>query len=94
MPLGAWLIALVTPMVGRVLLALGFQVVTITGVTLAVTQLKSLVLTHLGGLPADMLQLMLLAGVGQGLGMVFGAITFRIAYWQIANSVRILGVAK
>lgn len=94
MPIGAWLLGMVTPLVGRVLFALGFQVVTITGMSVAIGAVKSLVLQYVGGMPADMLQLALLAGLGEALGMVFGAITFRLALWQIQSATKVLGVAQ
>lgn len=92
--LGTWLLALAPSLVGKVLLALGFQVVTITGVTVAITALKALVLQHLGAVPAAGLQLALLGGAGEALGMIFGAVAARVALWSIQNSSKILGVAS
>lgn len=90
--LGAWLLTLVQPLVGRVLMALGFQVVSIVGVVAVLDQLKSMIVNGLGDIPAAGLQLALLGGAGEGLGIIFGAIATRLALWQIQNSVRILGV--
>jgi hypothetical protein len=89
--LGVWLASMVQPLVGKVLLALGFQVVTLTGVVVAIDQVKGLFLSHIGQVPAAGFQLALLAGVGEAFGMIFGAITFRLAMWQIQNATRILG---
>jgi hypothetical protein len=90
--IGSWLIAMTTPLVGKVLFALGFQVVTIAGMTVAITTVKNLWLGYLGAVPAAGLQLALLAGVGEGIGMILGAITFRLTMWQIQQSTKILGV--
>lgn len=90
--LGAWLLGLVTPLVGRVLMALGFQVVSIVGVVAVVGQLKDMVISAFGDVPAAGLQLALLAGTGEALGIIFGAIATRLALWQIQNSVKVLGI--
>lgn len=66
------------PIASRVLMALGFSVITVTGVTLAIQQLKDMVVNNLGNAPISMLQLGGLLGAWQGLGMVFGAITFAV----------------
>lgn len=92
MPIGTWLLAMVTPLAGKLLVALGFQVVTITGVVASIAAVKALFLAHLGAVPAAGLQLALLGGFGEAMGMVFGAIAFRLALWQIQNTTRILGV--
>lgn len=89
--LSLWLAAMVQPLVARVLVALGFQVVTITGMAAAIGQLKTLFLGFVGQLPAAGFQLALLAGVGTAFGMIFGAITFRLAMWQLQSATRILG---
>lgn len=92
MGLGTWLAGLMSTLTARVLLALGFQVVTITGTTAAFASAKAMFMAQLGAVPAAGLQLALLAGAGTAFGIIFGAIAFRIALWQIQNSVRILGV--
>jgi len=92
MGIGTWLAAMMTTLTAKVLLALGFQVVTITGVAAAMTTLRAMIITNLGAVPAAGFQLVLLAGVGTGLGIVMGAVAFRLALWQIQSSVRILGV--
>lgn len=94
MKLGAWLGAMMQPLVARVLIALGFQVVTLTGVTVAVSTLRSMFLEHMGEVAQAGLQLALLAGVGEAFGIIFGAIAFKIALWQVQSSTRILGVTS
>lgn len=91
MRIGTWLLALMEPLIGRILASLGFSVVTITGFELAVQQVKDLVTSGVNSLPADMLNLFLYAGGGVGLGMIFGAITTKLLLWQIQNATRILG---
>lgn len=90
--LGA-LVTLAGPVVGRVLLSLGFSVITVTGVAVAVGALKSRMLESLGALPLATLQLLGLGGVWVGLGIMLGAMTFCVSYWTLTSSVRILGKA-
>jgi hypothetical protein len=80
------------PLIGRILSALGFSVVSIVGVTTALDQLKATMLSQLQLVPAAGLQLALLAGAGVAFGFILGAIAFRLALWQLNNSMRILGV--
>lgn len=91
---GTWLAAMAGSLTAKVLLALGFQVVTITGMTVALSTVRGLILTNLGAMPAAGYQLALMAGLGTGMGMVLGAVAFRLALWQIQNSVKVLGVAS
>jgi signal transduction protein with GAF and PtsI domain len=91
---GAWLAGLMAPLAARVLMALGFQVVTITGMAVVVGQLKTMVLSQFGAIPAAYLQLVLLSGVGTALGIIFGAIATRMAIWQIQQGAKIVGVGS
>lgn len=78
MNFAAFLASMAAPIVARVLMALGFSVITVTGVTLAIDQLKTMVVSNIGAAPVAILQLGGMLGAWQGLGMVFGAITFAI----------------
>ena len=89
--IGAWLLAMVTPLLGRILVSLGFSVVTITGMTLVITTARDQFLTMANSLPADMLNVFLLAGGGVGFGMLVGAVTTRVMIWQIQNATKFLG---
>jgi hypothetical protein len=87
-----WLAALVglaTPMVGRVLVALGFSVITITGAVAVLGSLKSQILDVLGTAPSGALMLAGLGGAWVGLGMVLGACTFAVSVWGLTKAVRI-----
>lgn len=92
MKLGTWLLSLMQPLLGRILTALGFSVVTITGMDAIFTQLKSNLTTGLSGLGADMLNVFLIAGGGEALGIIVGALTTRLLLWNIQNATKILGV--
>ena len=83
MTVAQFLIALVGPMVARVLSTLGITIVVLAGLTAAATTIKSMVITNLSGLPLAALQLGGLYGLWQGIGMVFGGITF-VMSWKAA----------
>lgn len=91
MPFAAFLMAMVTPLVGRILLALGMAVVTFTGMDLVVNQVISSAQGAYGSMPATMLQLAGLAGIGQALSIITGAILTKVVIWQLQRSARILG---
>lgn len=87
-----WLAALLPSLVGRVLAALGFGVVTVTGFNIAWDSLKSLTLTNFGGMSADIMGLANLAGVGEGLGIILGAITARVTFTALISAKKIAGI--
>ncbi|WP_281355052.1 DUF2523 domain-containing protein [Comamonas jiangduensis] len=91
MKLGTWLLAMLQPMIGRILAAIGFSVITITGFELVISTLKNAVKDGINTLPADTLNLFLYAGGGQGLGMILGAITTKLLLWQVQRATQILG---
>lgn len=92
MKIGTWLLSLLQPAIGRIFTALGFSVVTITGFEMAVSTLKDQLIGSVNQLPAELLQVALLGGIGEGLGMITAAIAVRVLLWQIQNATRILGV--
>lgn len=94
MGIGTWLGAMMQPLVAKVLMALGFSVISVVGVSTALAQIKGLLIANLMGVPAAGLQLALLAGTGEALGILFGAITTRVALWQIQNATKVLGVGS
>ena len=91
MKIGTWLLSLLQPAIAKILVALGFSVVSITGVDFVVSQLKDGLLAGLTALPPALLGVFQLAGGGIGLGMIFGAITTRVMLWSLQNSTKILG---
>ncbi len=92
MKLGTWLLGLLQPALSKILTALGFSVVTILGMEQLLVQLRTSVVTSLGGMSADMFNVFLLAGGGQALGIITGALTTKLLLWQVQNATKILGV--
>lgn len=80
-----WLLSLVQPLIAQALLALGVGVVTVAGISLVVDKLMSWVVGAVGGLPADLMNLLAMGGVFQGMGYIGGAISARVAMAGAAN---------
>ena len=92
MKFGTWLFSLISPAIGRILTALGFSIVSITGMDVIFTQLKTGLIAGLGGMSANMFNVFLLAGGGQCLGIITGALATRLLLWQVQNATKILGI--
>lgn len=91
MPLAAFLMSMVGPLVGRVLLALGFSIITVGGMDIVMGQLKSQLHAAGMGMGADAFGLFQVAGGGIGLGIIIGAINTRIALWTATKATSIIG---
>lgn len=92
MKIATFIMSLVQPLIARILTALGFSVVSIIGVTESIGAIKNQLISSVNAMPADVLNVFLLGGGGIGLGMILGAIAFRLALWQIQSATKILGV--
>ncbi len=84
--IAAWLMSMIVPILGRVMVALGASLVTFTGVTAGVTTLIDYATTAYQGLPSVILGLAGLAGVGDGIGLILGAIAARVSLWGLTKS--------
>lgn len=91
MKIGTWLLSLVQPILAKILLALGFSVVTITGFEAAINQLKQQLVASVNALPVDLLNVFLLAGGGKGIGIILAAVAVKVLLWQISGATKILG---
>lgn len=85
------ILALVKPVLSRVLVALGLSVVTITGVDIVLSEVKGWLVQSVQGLPANAAMLAGLAGAGEALGMVLGAVSFAGTMWAIQSATAIYG---
>ena len=92
MNIGAFLVAMVGPLMARWLASMGLTVIVMAGLTAATSTLRSLMLTNLQGLPADALMLAGLLGVWDAMGIVLGALTFCVTwvstkgFWSLAKT--------
>lgn len=88
--LALFLLSLVKPLISRILLALGIGLVSVVGINTAIDQIKNTLVNSIGGLPADVLGLFILAGMGQALGIITGAITTKILIVQATKALRFM----
>lgn len=79
-PLGAFLEAAAGPLAVRVLTSIGIGVISYAGLTVSVNAALTYMQTQYTGLPSAAANLANLAGLGQCLGIVTAAVTFRVAF--------------
>jgi len=63
---------------GRVLIGLGISVITFSGLSVTLTWVKNQAISALQGLPAEMVQLLAYAGVGEFVSIVASAFAARL----------------
>lgn len=91
MKFGTFLLALVEPLAAKLMLAMGFSIVSIVGVEAVVGQVKNMLIANVNSMPVDMLNFALFVGIGQALGLIFGAVTTKLTLWAITNATQFLG---
>lgn len=91
MGFGTFLLSMVQPLVARVLVALGLSIVTFTGMSAVMDTLTQRAVSAWGGLPASIMQLASLAGIGEALSIIMGAIATRVLIWQLTRSTKMMG---
>lgn len=95
MPLAAWLLTFIGPLVIRALIVLGISTVTFTGITAALDGLISMAQQNWASLGSDLLGLASIAGIPECIGIIMGAMTSRIAMWVAVNATRwVTGAGK
>ncbi|WP_046166703.1 DUF2523 domain-containing protein [Chromobacterium vaccinii] len=77
--MSSFLVGMVKPIIGQILVSLGLSVVTYTGIQLIVDQLNQAIQTNLSGIPSIAANLLGLAGLGEALGIIVGAFAFRLS---------------
>lgn len=82
---------MVQPLIARVFVALGLSLVTYVGMDTVITQVTNYAVNAWGGLPAATLQLAGLAGIGEALSIIMGAIATRVLIWQMTRASKIIG---
>lgn len=71
--------ALLKLLIVRIIIATGMTFVTYAGFMIALSKFKSYVIDAMHSMPADIFNLLMIGGFGQGLGYLFGAFAFRIS---------------
>jgi hypothetical protein len=86
------LTSVLSSVVVRIFLALGIGIMSYSGLQVVLDKLKNWVSATMSGMPSDMYNLGLMAGLGVALGYIFGAYTFVITY-QVASKL-VFGMKK
>lgn len=73
-----WLLSMATPVVKRVMIALGLGTITYTGLDVAFGAVKASVIGSYGQMAADSAQIAAIAGVPQAIGIILGALGARL----------------
>ena len=81
------LIGTIPFIVVNVLKAIGFGLISFTGMTLALNQLESWVFANYNGLSSDLFQMLSILDIDTGISMVFTAYTTRFSIARIYGAV-------
>lgn len=85
---------LLTYIVVKVFIALGISFVTFTGFTVGLGFVKDYIRNQFNSMPSDILQIIMMAGFGHALGLIFGAFAFNVAMQSISKLSFIPGGGK
>lgn len=85
---------LLTYIVVKVFIALGISFVTFTGFTVGLGFVKDYISNKFNSMPSDILQIIMMAGFGHALGLIFGAFAFNVAMQSIGKLSFIPGGGK
>ena len=88
--LTVWLLALATPLVKRVLIALGIGVITYAGIDTAFSLVTSQIQSNLGGITGDLANLIALSGTYESIGIILAAISARLSFAAVSKMGRVL----
>lgn len=92
MNLAAFLVAMVGPLAARLLASLGLSLVSVAGITLAYSALKTQLISNIASLPAKAIQLGGIFGVWEAIGVILGAMVFVMTwrgtsgFWKLAKT--------
>lgn len=90
----AWAMKAVGPLVIQALLALGIGIITVKGVDVGLNALMNQVRAHASGLSSDFAVIAGRFGFGQGLGILFGAVSFVVSYMAASKAFSFMGLTK
>ncbi|MDO4768873.1 MAG: DUF2523 domain-containing protein [Brachymonas sp.] len=76
-----WLFSMISPLVIKVLAALGVSIFTVTGIDFSYQHVMNLVNQSKSELMPEVLQLMGLFGVDKAMSWILGGISFVFTYW-------------
>ncbi|WP_373698424.1 DUF2523 domain-containing protein [Neisseria dentiae] len=76
---------LLTFIVAKIIIALGLTFVTYGGYMVGLNWLKEYIVTNFENMPSAVFQLIIMAGFGHALGIIFGAYVFNITMSSITK---------
>lgn len=88
--LGAFLAAAAGPLLKKAMLAIGLGTITYAGLQAAFNAAQTQVISHYGQMSGASLQLADLAGVGQTIGIILGALAARVGIAVVSKFGRVL----
>lgn len=88
MPIAAWLMTMVLPIVKKVMIALGISVVTYVGLSAVMTQIQNSIIASLGGMTGAAAQLAAMFGFHESVGIILAAVTTKFSMAQLTKWVR------
>lgn len=88
--LGAFLGSAVGPLLKKALIAIGLGTVTYAGLQAAFDAAQAQIIANYGAMAGASLQLADLAGVGQTIGILLGALTARVGMVAVSHIGRVL----
>lgn len=91
MKIGTWLLSMMQPLLAKILVMLGFSVVSIVGMDSVIGALKQTLVQNINSMPGVWLDFALYLWIGKGIGIIFGACTTKLMLWSIQNATSILG---
>lgn len=90
MNIAGFLMSMAGPLVLRAMSAVGFTMMTFTGVQAVINLLIGRAQDSWAQAPAAMLQLASLAGLPEAAGLICGAVIARVTLWQIAQATKLI----
>lgn len=91
MKIGTWLLSMMEPLIAKILLSLGFSVVSIVGMDSVLAGMKASLVANINAMPSVWLEFALYLWLGKGIGIIFGALTTKLMLWSIQNATSMLG---
>ncbi|MES2949356.1 MAG: DUF2523 domain-containing protein [Pseudomonadota bacterium] len=88
MPLAAWLLTFIGPLVIRALIAIGITTVTFTGVSATLEALIAMAQQNWSNIGSDVLGLASIAGIPECIGIIAGAMSTRVAMWAAVSATK------
>jgi hypothetical protein len=84
----SFLLGLAGPIALRVMMTLGFSIITFGSVAAALQALIDIAVNNWAGVPANVLMLASLAGIPQAIGIICGSFVARVSIWAALSSTR------